>query len=100
MTSTIEYVKVPLPMDEDEPTQLELESGDYELPAGSFYEWLTSDGSKLLTSMGVSCEEEKIDPNDPRLTQEVSWCDPSADAFADTVTLRIMDAEYIAVDWQ
>lgn len=72
----IEPVTVLFPPDEDEPLHPELESpGDI------------------------------IDPNDPRLVEEVSWHDPAANAYATSVTLMVaMDmrgvlASSISVRW-
>lgn len=57
-----EYLVVELPRDEDEPLHPELEASD----------------------------DQVIDVNDPRLTQEVIWEDPAADAYATHVAVKIM----------
>jgi hypothetical protein len=71
-----EYLVVELPQDEDEPQHRELEIGDG--PA--------------------------VDINDPRLTQEVQWLEPAADAYATHVALKIMieasgEPSSVAVRW-
>jgi hypothetical protein len=71
-----EYLVVALPQDEDEPQHPEREGDDSQV----------------------------IDINDPRLTQEVQWADPAADAYATHVAVKIMiDASgkpaSVAVRW-
>jgi hypothetical protein len=71
-----EYLVVELSQDEDEPQHRELEAGDSQV----------------------------IDINDPRLTQEVQWADPAADAYATHVAVKItIDASgepaSVAVRW-
>jgi hypothetical protein len=57
-----EYLVVELPRDEDDLQHPELEAWDSQI----------------------------IDISDPRLTQEVQWADPAADAYTTHVALKIM----------
>jgi hypothetical protein len=71
-----EYLVVELPRDEDEPQHPELEA----------------------------CDSQIIDINDPRLTEEVQWADPAADAYATHVAVKIMidasgEPASVAVRW-
>jgi hypothetical protein len=71
-----EYLVVELPPDEDEPLHPELEAGD----------------------------GQTVDSSDPRLTQEVLWEDPAADAYATHVAVKILidaggDPVSVAVRW-
>jgi hypothetical protein len=71
-----EYLVVELPQDEYEPQRPELEVGDGQV----------------------------IDINDPRLTQEVQWADPAADAYATHAAVKVMidasgEPASVAVRW-
>jgi len=96
-----EYVTVPLPKDEDKPEHPELEPSPFDLTS-RFDDQLTSYGRELLSVMKISLantSDTLVDPNDPRLTREIVEIDPEANAFADSVTLRVMSEGSMAVQW-
>lgn len=101
MSKRREYVTVPLPKDEDEPEHPELETSLFELTS-LFDDQLTSFDRELLSSINITLADTAdtlVDPNDPRLTTEIVEDDPEADAFATSVTLRVMDEASIAAQW-
>ena len=103
MEEHFEYVTVPFPEDEDEPQHPELDWDYWQQVLNLFYSRLTRDDRKFLSDSGISdvkTEEKLIDPNDPRLIAETVEDDPEANAFATSVTLRVMPTPSIAVEWQ